>query len=114
LKEPVIVGIFGRAPVDLKLVDASKLAWRYSWGVLKTDLSGKTAMIISPTGEICVAIARALAVCCAPLVNAAKCQPRCGVRAVGADHIEELISPSAAQTSAHGVVRLPSGGATLY
>jgi len=30
LKEPVVVGIFGRAPVDLKLVDPSKPAWRYA------------------------------------------------------------------------------------
>jgi hypothetical protein len=28
--EPVVVGIFGRAPVDLKLVDPSKPAWRYA------------------------------------------------------------------------------------
>jgi len=83
LKEPVIVGIFGRAPVDLKLVDASKLAWRYSWGVLKTDLSGKTAMIISPTGEICVAIARALAVCCAPLVDARNVNPAAACELLG-------------------------------
>jgi hypothetical protein len=27
-KEPVVIGIFGVAPVDLKLVDASKPAWR--------------------------------------------------------------------------------------
>ncbi len=27
-KEPVVIGIFGEAPVDLKLVDASKPAWR--------------------------------------------------------------------------------------
>ncbi len=29
-KEPVIIGIFGLAPVDLKLVDPSKPAWRYA------------------------------------------------------------------------------------
>jgi hypothetical protein len=28
--EPVIIGIFGRAPVDLKLVDPTKSAWRYA------------------------------------------------------------------------------------
>ena len=28
--EPVVIGIFGRAPVDLKLVDPSKPAWRYA------------------------------------------------------------------------------------
>ncbi len=28
--EPVIIGIFGLAPVDLKLVDPSKPAWRYA------------------------------------------------------------------------------------
>lgn len=27
---PVVIGIFGRAPVDLKLVDPSKPAWRYA------------------------------------------------------------------------------------
>jgi hypothetical protein len=27
-KKPVIIGIFGLAPVDLKLVDPSKPAWR--------------------------------------------------------------------------------------
>jgi hypothetical protein len=27
-KEPVVIGIFGLAPVDLKLVDPSKPAWR--------------------------------------------------------------------------------------
>jgi hypothetical protein len=27
--EPVVIGIFGRAPVDLKLVDPSKPAWRH-------------------------------------------------------------------------------------
>ena len=29
-REPVVVGIFGLAPVDLKLVDPSKPAWRYA------------------------------------------------------------------------------------
>ena len=29
-KEPVVIGIFGMAPVDLKLVDPSKPAWRYA------------------------------------------------------------------------------------
>ena len=29
-KEPVVIGIFGTAPVDLKLVDPSKPAWRYA------------------------------------------------------------------------------------
>ena len=29
-KEPVTIGIFGRAPVDLKLVDPTKPAWRYA------------------------------------------------------------------------------------
>src|SRR5438477_3658695 len=28
--EPVVIGIFGLAPVDLKLVDPSKPAWRYA------------------------------------------------------------------------------------
>jgi hypothetical protein len=28
--EPAVIGIFGRAPVDLKLVDPSKPAWRYA------------------------------------------------------------------------------------
>jgi hypothetical protein len=28
--EPVVIGIFGVAPVDLKLVDPSKPAWRYA------------------------------------------------------------------------------------
>jgi hypothetical protein len=28
--EPVIIGIFGHAPVDLKLVDPNKPAWRYA------------------------------------------------------------------------------------
>jgi hypothetical protein len=27
-KEPVVIGIFGMAPVDLKLVDPSKPPWR--------------------------------------------------------------------------------------
>src|SRR5437870_461302 len=29
-KEPVVIGIFGTAPVELKLVDPSKPAWRYA------------------------------------------------------------------------------------
>jgi hypothetical protein len=29
-KEPVVIGIFGVAPVDLKLFDPSKPAWRYA------------------------------------------------------------------------------------
>jgi hypothetical protein len=29
-KEPVVIGIFGAGPVDLKLVDPSKPAWRYA------------------------------------------------------------------------------------
>jgi hypothetical protein len=29
-KEPVVIGIFGMAPVELKLVDPSKPAWRYA------------------------------------------------------------------------------------
>ena len=29
-REPVVIGIFGLAPVDLKLVDPSKPAWRYA------------------------------------------------------------------------------------
>jgi hypothetical protein len=29
-KEPVVIGIFGVAPVDLKLVDPGKPAWRYA------------------------------------------------------------------------------------
>lgn len=29
-EEPVVIGIFGSAPVDLKLVDPSKPAWRYA------------------------------------------------------------------------------------
>jgi hypothetical protein len=29
-KEPVVIGIFGIAPVDLKLVDPSRPAWRYA------------------------------------------------------------------------------------
>jgi hypothetical protein len=29
-KEPVVIGIFGIAPVDLKLVDPSEPAWRYA------------------------------------------------------------------------------------
>jgi hypothetical protein len=28
--EPVVIGIFGIAPVELKLVDPSKAAWRYA------------------------------------------------------------------------------------
>jgi hypothetical protein len=28
-KEPAVIGIFGMAPVDLKLVDPSKPAWRH-------------------------------------------------------------------------------------
>lgn len=28
--EPVVIGIFGAGPVDLKLVDPSKPAWRYA------------------------------------------------------------------------------------
>jgi hypothetical protein len=28
--EPVVIGIFGLAPVDLKLVDPSEPAWRYA------------------------------------------------------------------------------------
>ena len=29
-KEPVVIGIFGMAPVELKLVDPTKPAWRYA------------------------------------------------------------------------------------
>ena len=40
-KEPVLIGIFGLAPVDLKLVDPGKPAWRQAYGIyLKVGAAG--------------------------------------------------------------------------